>query len=99
MAAMLGRHPAYTGEYTAAFFASPPILLAIVLGLAFSVPWWDGRLMAESPSRLREVVGDWPARWGAATTALNAAALLLLLGLSLLKVLAGTYSPFIYYRF
>jgi alginate O-acetyltransferase complex protein AlgI len=99
MAAMFGRHPAFTGELTWGVFASPQLLIAIVVGFAFSFPWWNRRLMGESPSRLREVVGAWPPAWGTLATASHAALLLALLTLSLAKVLAGTYSPFIYYRF
>jgi hypothetical protein len=55
--------------------------------------------MTESPSRLREVVASWPAHWSPWQAAGSAALSVLLLGLSLVKALAGTYSPFIYYRF
>jgi alginate O-acetyltransferase complex protein AlgI len=99
LAAMFGHHPGFTGEHTWGVFASPSILIAVALGLVLSVPWWNSRLMTESPSRLREVIASWPPHWGPLEAAGNAAACLLLLGMSLVKVLAGTYSPFIYYRF
>ncbi len=98
-AAMFGHHPDFTGEYTWGVFSSPLILIALAVGVTLSIPWWNGRLMRESPSRLRVVIASWPPHWGPLEAGGIAMACIVLLGLSLLKVLAGTYSPFIYYRF
>jgi alginate O-acetyltransferase complex protein AlgI len=99
LAAMFGHHPAFDGEHSFVVFATNPVLAAVPAGCLLPVPWWDGRRLAESPESLRTVVGRWPAGWGVPATAATALTLVALLTLSLAKVLAGTYSPFIYYRF
>ena len=69
----------------------PPItlsgLIALAVGLAIAVPDWSRHRPLHPPPR--------PAAW----LLLQRAGLLLLLAVSLLRVLAGAYSPFIYFRF
>ena len=96
LAAMAGHHPFYNGAHSFGVFASPAVLLAIAAGLAFSIPWWRN---APGAARLSIAWSnrEASAAWG--PTLVHALTAAVLFALCAIKVLAGTYSPFIYFRF
>jgi alginate O-acetyltransferase complex protein AlgI len=96
--ALAGRSPAMPTGYAAGFFLTNDVRLAMAAGLIGALPLapalsrWRERWAAPSPGVAR-LTGDWAA--ALVSTAAQAA----LLVASCLQIAAGTYSPFIYFRF
>jgi alginate O-acetyltransferase complex protein AlgI len=96
--ALAGGSPAAPTAYAPGFFLTHELWLALVVGAIGAmpvIPWlgrWRERMAAPAPGVAR-VRGDWV--FGVATTASLAALLLA----SCAQIAAGTYSPFIYFRF
>lgn len=93
MLSALGRMQA---PVPAAQYLTNEAILTLCLGLVFAGPW-----MARAAARVIEMpaFGDWPERLPRRRAASGLALFALLTALSLLKILAGSYSPFIYFRF
>ena len=96
--ALVGGSAAAPTAYTPGFYLTHELWLALLAGAIGAMPIvplmgrWRERLAAPAPGVAR-VFGDWAL--GAASTA----ALVLLLLTSWAQIAAGTYSPFIYFRF
>ena len=79
------------GFYDAGYLADPRLVLALVCGVVGAAPWmralvvWRGRLTRPAARGTLELAAF--------------AALGLVLVLSSMKLAAGTYNPFIYFRF
>ena len=88
--AMVGLGPALPTAFAPSYYLTPELVVALIAGVIGSMPVgfafdrWRDRLPA-APGRIFEL------------TAL--AALFLILAASMLQVAAGSYSPFIYFRF
>ncbi len=89
--AMAGLGPALPTPFAPSFYLTPELVLALAAGIIGSMPIWPliERPKAVSPGAGRAWMAD----------AVAAAALAIVFGASLLQVAAGTYSPFIYFRF
>jgi alginate O-acetyltransferase complex protein AlgI len=96
--ALAGASPAMPTPYAPAFFLTNEVALAVAAGLLGALPLapalgrWRERWAAPAPSVAR-LAGD----WAAALVSTTAQAALLVT--SCLQIAAGTYSPFIYFRF
>jgi alginate O-acetyltransferase complex protein AlgI len=96
--AMAGFGAAQPTIYSVSWYLTPELLLALAVGIIGSTPiapalarWWADRSGAVSES------GDAALGW--LPSALGAATLVLLLAGSVMLIAAGTYNPFIYFRF
>jgi alginate O-acetyltransferase complex protein AlgI len=91
--AMAGHAGARAADYSVGLFVDPWVLTAIVVGIIASFPigrWLGARGGASSPLGSRSTLVS---RLG------STVALFALLSLSLTFIAAGTYSPFLYFRF
>jgi len=89
--AMAGLSPAAPTPYTAAWYLTPELWIALAAGAIGSTPWVPAlarRFAASEPS---------PTPWPLALV--NTTALVALLVASIMSMAARTYNPFIYFRF
>jgi alginate O-acetyltransferase complex protein AlgI len=85
--ALAGMTTAAPTPYTVAWYLTPELWLALIAGAIGSAPWLPALAARLEPRR----------SWSLALV--NVAALMTLLGLSILSLAARTYNPFIYFRF
>ena len=96
--ALAGGSPAMPTAYSPVFFLTNDVVLAVAAGLAGALPLAPvlgrcrERWAAPAPGVAR-IAGDW------AAALVSSAAQAALLVASCLQIAAGTYSPFIYFRF
>jgi alginate O-acetyltransferase complex protein AlgI len=96
LTAMAGRGPAVPGPYSAAAFLTADVVGALVAGAICSTPLLKRigarceAAMASSSARPAAAIG-----YGLAAVVLPAA----VLALAVLRIAAGSYDPFIYFRF
>ena len=87
LSAMAGLNTAGPTPYTVAWYLTPELWLALIAGAIGSAPWVPALAARIDDGRGRIV------------PALNTAALMALLVLSIMSMAARTYNPFIYFRF
>jgi alginate O-acetyltransferase complex protein AlgI len=94
ISALAGRSAATPTPYTVAWFLTPVVCLALAAGVIGSMP--IGPALERWADRLAED-GDATGAWQVG--ALTVAAVTIVLVASLAQIAAGTYDPFIYFRF
>ena len=91
--AMAGASPALPTPYGVAWYLTPEVVLAMVAGVAGSLPLWPA-----IAARLARTSGE-SSRLAPLPSALTCAALVVIFAGCAMLIAARTYNPFIYFRF
>ena len=108
IACMFGYAPNACGEYWLPIYFKIETLLPLTIGIVFSIPFWEQRVirrfirllsLSSLPQKQTNIKSKKNVLRRCALPMLRIVFIMLLLWLCTIKIIAGGYSPFIYFRF